>query len=453
MGYMHARLACGIAAIAACGRIGFDATGGASDAIDSNGLPPSPHVGPDAIVDTAGIAVTSNEVDGTHLVFVDNTPGKNGNLVIFRQGDDVATIKAYVSTDGVQWTRYILTPGNASGINAMGGCQDSTLHAFHLTWMDSSVGDQYTRWTPTYTGGDITGFTLAAAFQFFNDTSDSPGPRDLQEIVDGNGARRLLFAGTSPASATDGLYKLAVTTPTVGVAPASQNDWAPATDHTKVSTTDQLLANNVSTTDVTTTFMETASSNIAGGPTAPIVVVAGLPSDRRLIAWTITPRTTSDFTISAPQTISQTFGGGTGARGDATLSLASAPSGDALFVYNEDATSSAPGLHVAALTVAGALVIDRAPQPSVDTNVRHAVIATDSASRPAVLYADPSGRVVGTLLFAGAWLPTATVASLPTAAGAWSITNVWRPGGQDTFGVYRDDGASVATTFSRVYWR
>ena len=119
------------------------------------------------------------------------SPTKNGNLVIFREGDGTTTLKAYVSSDGVAWTRYLLAPPNTSGLNAMGGCQDSITHAFHLAWLDTSVSDQYARFQPTYTGGDITGFALVAAFGLFDDQADSPGPRDLAEIVDASGNHRL----------------------------------------------------------------------------------------------------------------------------------------------------------------------------------------------------------------------------------------------------------------------
>ena len=85
-----------------------------------------------AMVAAAGLTNTGNAAEGTHLVFADNTPGKNGDLVIVRVGDDAATFEARVSADaGATWTRYLISPTNATGINGMGGCQDTVAHAFH----------------------------------------------------------------------------------------------------------------------------------------------------------------------------------------------------------------------------------------------------------------------------------------------------------------------------------
>jgi hypothetical protein len=443
-----------------CGRIGFaslsdSSNHGGDSGDDADTTPPTAHTTAYSIVDTAGITATGSEADGTHLVFVDNTPGMNGNLVIFREGDNAATIKAYVSTDGgITWTRYILMPTNTVGINAMGACQDTVDHAFHLIWLDTTNADQYGRWKPSYTGGDITGFSFATAFAFFDDGGDSPGPRDIAEIVDASGNHRLVFAGTGPSGGSTGLYKLAVTTVAIGLAPMAQNDWAKASDVTKTGSDDQLLPNNYATGDGPNSYMVTVSSNLVGGVTAPIVVVAGLPIDKKLLAWTITPTAgTNDFAISATQTLSTFFGSGTGTRADASLSLASAPSGVAIVAYNEDSAAPSPGLHVATVDTAGTVVVDAYPQPSTSTQARHAVIATDSVSRPAVLYADGAGNILGTLFWNPAWLPATQVSTLSTPAGAWNISNVWRPGGQDSFGVYRDAGASTTTTFSQVYWR
>jgi hypothetical protein len=415
----------------------------------SNPAPPTAHAGALATVDTAGITDTGSEADGTHLVFVDNTPGKNGDLVIFREGDNGATIKAYVSADaGATWTRFVLAPTNTVGINAMGACQDTVNHAFHLAWLDTATADQYARVIATYTGGDITGFAIGPTFPFFDDGGDSPGPRDVAEIVDGAGNHRLVFAGTGPSTGTSGRYKLAVTTVGAGLVPASQNDWAKATDHTQTNTNDQLLPNNFTTADGPQTYMVSVSSNLAGGTSAPIVVVAGLPADKTLLLWTVTPAGT-DFTVSAARTISTAFGAGTGSRLDASLSLASAPSGDTVLVYGEQAT----GLHTASVSAVGAVTVDAIPQPTTSTQARHAVIATDDLSRPAVIYADGAGHLLGSLLFDAAWLPAAQVSTVGTPAGAWSVSSVWRPGGVATFGLYRDAGAAAPTTFSQVSWQ
>ncbi|HTR53531.1 MAG TPA: hypothetical protein VMJ10_22715 [Kofleriaceae bacterium] len=447
-------------AIIACGRIGFVAQNSGGDANDGDGdgasVPPTAHASPIATVDGTGITDISYEADGTHIVFADNNPASNGNLVIFRQGDGTTMLKVYVSTDhGATWTRYILSPAGTGVMNVMGACQDTVTHLFHLSWIDQAVVDEYARVQPTYTGGDITGFTIVAIYAYYNDGVDTPGSRDLSEIVDSDGVHRLLFSGTGSAGGNQGLYKLGVTTPSGGVAPASLGDWADATNHSNTSSNDQLLPNNYPTGDQNATFMLSVSSNLAAGTTAPAIVVAGFPVDEKLIAWTITPAANSNFTIGAVETVSTHFGAGTGTRTGASLSLVSAPSGATQIVYNEAASSPAPGLHVATFSASGALAIDSQPQPTTSTQARHAVIATDSQSRPAVLYADGAGNIVGTLYWppAAAWLPAAQVSAAPTPDSAWSITNVWSPGGQDTFGYYRDDGAATTTTFSQVYWR
>lgn len=445
--------------LAGCGRIGFaslsDSSSGGDGGDDADTTPPTAHATADSIVDTAGITATGSEADGTHLVFVDNTPGMNGNLVIFREGDNIATIKAYVSTDGgITWKRYILSPTNTVGINAMGACQDTIDHVFHLIWLDTTNADQYGSWQPSYIGGDITGFSFVTAFAFFDDGGDSPGPRDIAEIVDSNGNHRLVFAGTGPSGGSTGRYKLAITTVAAGLAPTAQTDWAPASDAIKTGMDDQLLPNSYATGDGPNSYMVTVSSNLVGGATAPIVVVAGLPIDKKLLSWTITPiGATDNFAVSAALTLSTYFGSGTGTRADASLSLASAPSGVALVAYNEDSAAPSPGLHVATVDTSGNVIVDAYPQPTTSTQARHAVIATDSASRPGVLYADGTGNILGTLFWISSWLPAAQVSTLSTPAGAWNVSNVWRPGGQDSFGVYRDAGASTSTTFSQVYWR
>jgi hypothetical protein len=326
--------------LAACGRLGFDAR--ASDAsgdavgIDVLGPPPTAQ-GHMAAVNAMGNSQTENDADGTHMVFVDNTPGKSGDLVIFAEGINSATLTLYVSTDaGAQWQAYSAMPTNTVGINALGACQDTVNHAFHVSWLDTTNADQYARLAPIYTGGDITGFTVAENFAFFDDGGDSPGPRDLAEIVDADLNHRLVFAGSGPAGGSTGRYKLAVTTPTAGLTPASQSDWAKATDHTATDTDDQLLPNNYVSSDGPDTYMVSVSSNLAGGSNAPFVVLAGMPADKKLLAWAIAPTANDDFTISPTATLTTSFGGGTGVRGDASLSLASAPSGDAFMIFNED---------------------------------------------------------------------------------------------------------------------
>jgi hypothetical protein len=448
-------------ALVACGRLGFDARsggggGGTGDATngDGAGTPPTPHALPFSIVEGSGIGDTTLEADGTHLVLVDNTPGKNGNLVIFREGDGTPSLFVYVSTDaGTTWMRHQLFPGNSTGLNVMGACQDSVTHAFHLIWVDCCSLDQYGRWKPTYTGGDITGFTLDKTFMFFDETNDTPGPRDITEVVDITGAHRLAFAATAPATANHGMIELGVTTQAAGVAPATENDWAFATNMTGIGQNDALLPNNYPTADNTTTFMISISSNLGGGANAPFAVLAGFPKDKKLLAWSIAPVGSGDFSIGPQQTLSTAFGAGTGSRLDASLSVANAPSGVALIAYAEAASSSAPGLHVATFDTTGAFARDGFPQPSTSAQARHAVIGADSQSRPVVLFADGAGAIVGTLAFGGAWLAPTTIAQLSTPSGAWSVTSPWRPGGIDTFGVYRDAGSALTTTFARIYWQ
>jgi hypothetical protein len=172
----------------------------------------------------------------------------------------------------------------------------------------------------------------------------------------------------------------------------------------------------------------------------------------KLLAWTITPGEGPDFTVSESNTVSTRFGGGTSMRTDASLSLASAPSGAAVFLYSEDTSSSAPGVHVATAGAAG-LVVDAYPQPTTSTAARHAVIATDSTSHPVVIYADGVGHVVGSYAWESTWLPTVELAVAPTPVAAWSITNAWSRGGVDTFGVYADTGSAQPTMFASVYWQ
>jgi hypothetical protein len=411
------------------------------------------HVVGTAMVSGSGLVNAGNQADGTHLVFVDNTPGKNGDLVVIRDGDSVATFEIDVSADaGATWTAHIMSPSATVGINDMGGCQDSITHAFHVSWLDTSNADQYARLVPTYTGGDISGFTIAANFGFFDEYSDSPGPRDLAEIVDGAGNHRLVFTGSGRFSGAAGLFKLSLSSVTAGLAPASMNDWGPATAATPAGGDDQLLPNSYTTADVMQTYMSSTSSNLAGGATAPVIAFAGLPMDRKLLAWIIKPGTGGTFTVSAPQTVSSAFAAGDGVRANASLSVASAPSGDVWFVYSEGATSSAPGLHVAKMDATGALVLDAAPQPSTNPAVRHAVIATDSASRPSVLYYDGAGTIVGTLLWNGAWLPTEQVTPAAEPGAAWGISSPWQVG-KEAFGYYRDGGPAAPTSFSSIEWK
>ena len=447
-----------LALLAACGRIAFEVEPGSGTGDGGGGdtaqAPPTMHVVASSTVDAAGLTNAGNEADGTHLVFVDNTPGKNGDLVVVRVGDNSTTFEVDVSADGgVSWASHVLSPTSTTGINGIGGCQDTVGHAFHVSWLDTGLADQYARLVPTYSGGgDITGFTIAANFGFFDEFSDSPGSRDLAEIVDGSGNHRLVFTGSGRFSGAAGLFKLAVTSVAAGLAPASQNDWTPATATTPAGGDDQLLPNNYTTADVTTTYMSSTSSNVAGGATAPFIVVAGLPTDGKLLAWIVAPGSGDTFTLSAPQTVSSAFGAGDGVRASASLSIASAPSGDVWIAYSEG-TGSAPGIHVAKLDKTGALTLDAAPQPTTSPAARHAVIATDASSRPAVLYYDGSTAIVGTLLWNGAWLAPAQVAPVGNApTAAWSITNVW-PIGTDAFGYYRDAGAANPTVFSSIEWK
>ncbi|HEX4455947.1 MAG TPA: hypothetical protein VH143_34035 [Kofleriaceae bacterium] len=436
-------------ALGACGRIGFDAVVDGANPIgsDADTTPPTAFTEAAGMVDTAGVVQTDSEPDGTHLVFVDNTPGMNGDLVIFREGDRMPTIRAYVSIDhGATWTRYALAPTNAVGLNAMGACQDTIDHAFHLAWLDTTNLDQYATWKPMYTNGDIAGFAFGSAFSFFDDGNDSPGPRDISEIVDASGNHRLVFAGTGPSTGSTGIYKLAVTTPTAGVEPASQADWAKATDHGQSGSDDQLLANDYPTGDGPDSYLVSVSSNLAGGTAAPIVVVGGFPVDKKLLAWTITPAANDDFAISAATTVTATFGA-SALRGDASLSLASMPSGGVVIAYG-----ASGGVHVAEVDPSsGAIVADAAPPPTASTSARHAVIATDAASRPAVLYAD-GATIFGTLLWNGAWLPAAQVAQVTPPAAAWNVSDVWTVDGDAYFGMYSDAGSGSPTTFSRVSW-
>ena len=439
--------------LAACGRLGFapvdhdaSAGGDGGEISDAPGPAPTAHAST-SVVHFTGVSNLSYEADGTHMVFVDTTPGKNANLVVFRVGEGTTTLPVEVSANaGVSWNQFTIAPTNTSGINALGAMQDSVTHAFHLSWLDTSASDQYARLVPTYTNGDIDGFVVEANFGFFDDFADSPGPRDLAEIVDASGTHRLVFAGTANTGTT-GRYKLAVTTSVAGLAPASQNDWAPATDQTMGGTDDALIANSYMTQDDPTTYLVAVSSNLAGGPGAPFVVLAGMPKDKDLFAWVIAPAGTANFAVGAMQTLSTSFGGGTGARADASLSLASGPAGDVRFAYGD-----AAGIHVGALD-AGTITADALPIVTPDAGARHAVIASDTHGRPSVIYADDGGNITGTLLWGGAWLPAAKLDEENESDGVWAMASGWQVGGVDTFGMYRDDGASAATTFTQVYWQ
>lgn len=402
-----------------------------------------------ATVDTKGLVGIGNPADGTHLVFVDNTPGKNGNLVIFGVGDDSSSFFVYVSADhGATWNRHMITPANAGGINDMGACQDSVAHAFHVTWTDSGPEDQYARLVPGYIGGDITGFTVATVYSFFNSTADSPGPRDLAEVIDGAGTHRIAFIGTETSSGSSGLFKLAISSPTAGVAPTVA-DWTAATS--LVASDDALVLNNYPTTDTPPTFMASMSTNLAGGPTAPFIVAAGFPVDRKLLTWIITPTTGGVFTISGPQTLLG-FGGGDGIRAHASLSVSNAPSGEVWMLYGADMASLVPGLHLAKLDTAGTFTPDVVPQPTNDPAVRHGVIATDSSSHPAVIYYDGVGAIAGRLLWDGSWSPAVQLTTAIQPIGAWSISNPWQAPSH-AFGYYASANAMNPTTFSWVEWK
>jgi hypothetical protein len=443
--------------LASCGRIDFNSRpmqdGDPNTSPDALGPPPAAHVTPTTVVDAAGDAITANEADGTHMVFVDSTPGEAGDLVIFREGSDAATLLVDTSSDnGATWTERSLTPPNTVGINALGACQDTVGHAFHVSWCDTTNADQYTRLVPTYSAGHITGFTIAATFAMFDDYADSPSPRDLAEIIDGDGTHRLLFTGAATAG-SNGRYKLAVTSPSVGVLPASQNDWTKATDQTALGSDDALLPNNYTTNDTDDTYMVSVSSNRAAGSSAALLVLAGFPADRKLLAWTLMPMAGGNFTLGAEQTLTTSFGGGTGLRTDASLSLVDAPSGTTWFAFSEDATASAPGIHVASLSPGGQLVIDAAPQPSTSVSTRHAVIGADNASVVNVFYADGSGNIDATLLWGPAWVPAVQVATMPTPVAAWALGDAWQPDGVNTFGMYCDSGSTKKTTFSMIGWQ
>ena len=245
--------------------------------------------------------------------------------------------------------------------------------------------------------------------------------------------------------------KLAVTTAAAGLAPSSQSDWGPATTAVAGGSDDQLLPNSYATGDGPDTYLITIASNLAAGPGAPIVVLGGFPVDRELLAWTIMSNGDATYAVGAARTLSSAFGGGTGARVDASLAVARAPDGGVDIVYTDDAKGAAPGVHVARVDAAGAVTADAVVQPTT-AQVRHAMIAADAASRPVVMYVD-GNQLVGTLRFGGAWLAPVTLAAVPAVAGAWPVSDPWQPAGVETFGAYVDGGAGVATTFASVSWR
>jgi hypothetical protein len=446
--------------VAACGRLGFDPRTAAGDGgddtgdggADAAGPPPSGHVGTVAIVETAGVGDTSFEADGTHMMFVDNKPGAAGDLVVFREGAGSTQVGIDVSgDDGATWTAFVLDPSNTSGVNALGACQDTVAHQFHVSWLDTSVADQYARLVPMYSpAGHIIGFVVAANFGFFDDFEDSPGPRDLAEIVDAQGDHRIAFAGTANTGST-GRYKLALTTVAAGLAPTAQTDWTPASVGDLAGSDDLLLPNSYVTADGPGTYLVSIASNLAAGSGAPIVVAAGFPADQKLLVWAVTARGPATYTVGSAQVLSATYGGGTGARVDASLSLATAPDGSVWIARTDNASAAAPGVHLSRVDATGVLVDDAAPQPATSASVRHALVAATASSHPVAMYVD-SGELVGTLEFGGAWLPAVTIAAAPDVAGAWVLEDAWRPGGTESFGAYVDAGGSAATLFASVSW-
>ena len=170
----------------------------------------------------------------------------------------------------------------------MGACQDSETHAFHVSWLDTSIagsndaGRAHARRAATRAA-----LAIAATFGFFDEAPTGPARAIVAEVIDGAGNHRLLFTGTGRSSGNVGLDKLAVTSLAAGLAPASMNDWGPVGGGS--GSDSQLLPNNYTTADTTSTFMVSTSSNVASAGSGAVVVVAGFPADQKLLAWTVTP--------------------------------------------------------------------------------------------------------------------------------------------------------------------
>jgi hypothetical protein len=103
------------------------------------------------------------------------------------------------------------------------------------------------------------------------------------------------------------------------------------------------------------------------------------------------------------------------------------------------------------MDVAGTMTVDPAPQPSIATTVRHAVIGVDHQSGLGVEYTDGQ-ELVATLLWGSAWLPVVDLATVSMPTAAWSVTNPWQLDGMSAFGIYLDSSAGTTTTFASVIW-
>lgn len=112
------------------------------------------------------------------------------------------------------------------GLDYGASCQDSLGHDLHVVYGTFGGSIQYWRLRPRRDGpgGAITGLTELAQVTL-------PGARHIdypaiQEVVDGDGVRRLAVYGIQAVSTTRADMALLLTTPAAGLAPASASDFA-----------------------------------------------------------------------------------------------------------------------------------------------------------------------------------------------------------------------------------
>lgn len=405
-----------------------------------------------ANVALGGTSAPNEEKDGARLVFVDNTPGMNGNLLVFQECNETNSTNIYVSANqGLTWTLYNIVIPGAGKLGATGGIQDSVNHHFHFSWEDDQNTDVSAEFSLSYTGGDITGINLVNNSTLFNTPGDVGSPRDAFEVIDATGIHRLGFAGVALAAGSLGLYELAIASPGKAVTAITDSDYVQASNSANPGTTDQLLPNNYTTSDNTPTFMMAESTNLISGSSGSFVVVGGFPIDGKLLSWTITPSTGNNFTVGSPVTRSTKFGSGTLA--SSSLSVFNAPNGAAYIAYVENSSSSLSGIHIAGFSPAGAWVSDYFPQPSLNPNVSHVVISSDSNSNPVVMYFDASGGLYGEYYYNGSWLAPVLMNTGTIPSAGWAISNSWSPAGQTKFGIFTDSGPASEPLFSTIEWK
>ncbi|MFL5422133.1 MAG: hypothetical protein ACJ79Y_15340 [Myxococcales bacterium] len=117
------------------------------------------------------------------------------------------------------------TPGGY-GLDYGSSWQDSASHDLHVVYYTFGGSVQYWRFRPERSGkgGAIAGVTVASQFGLSGaKTIDYPY---IQEIVDGDGVRRLVVYGVRGVVADRADLAVLMTTPSAGLSPASDADFA-----------------------------------------------------------------------------------------------------------------------------------------------------------------------------------------------------------------------------------